>query len=225
MGDDDRQPPVREHPGFVLGIALCILVLGSLVAWICLPKGEARDGAKLFEAWFGAGALPAEFSVAEARKLMGGEEVLRLLRSNAAPEREKAPAAAKGNDTRVDWTQVEQGASDQLPLSIIFVEYPKERAKDELGRLFSEKLQPGKLDEIGTSGGRLVLEIGTLSWGERSAAFVVEREFEPGGTFRDSARINLSKADGALIASASWARSEPFSKSRLQALLGSLRRS
>ena len=224
MAEGKQAAAVRERPGFVVGIALGILVLGSLVAWMCLPKGEPRDGAKLFEAWFGPAAIPADFSVAEARRLMGGEEVLRLSRSNGAPEREKKVAVAKASGAHADWANVERGAEDQLPLSIIFVQYPKSRANDELSRLFLEKLQPGRIDEIGTSGGRLLLEIGTLPWGDRSAAFVVEREFEAGGTFSDNARINLSKPDDALIASAVWARSEPFSKNRMQALLSGLRR-
>ncbi len=227
MAGNDREPVARERPGYVLGIALCILVLGSVVAWICLPKGEARDGAKLFESWFGSSAMPADFRIAEARRLMGGEEVLRLLRSNATPEREKrkALAEAKGNDARIDWARLEKGASDQFPLSILIVAYPKERAKDELGRLFFEKRQIGQLNEVGNMGGRMLLEVGTIPWGDQLAAFVVEREFESGGTFRDVARINLSKTDEALIASAGWARSEPFSKNRLQTLLERLRRS
>ena len=94
--------------------------------------------------------------------------------------------------------------------------------KDELGRLFSAELQVGKLDEVGNMGGRMVLEVGTIPWGDQFAAIVVEREFEPGGTFRDSARINLSKPGEALIASTSWARCEPFSKARLQELLAGL---
>ncbi len=169
--------------------------------------------------------MPADFRIAEARKLMGGEEVLRLLRSNAAPEREKAVAEAKGNEARIDWARLEEGASDQFPLSLLIVAYPKQRAKDELSRLFSENLKLGQLNEIGNLGGRLLLEVGTIPWGDQLAAFVVEREFEPGGTFRDVARINLSRTDEALIASAGWARCEPFSKRRLQTLLESLRRS
>jgi hypothetical protein len=69
----------------------------------------------------------------------------------------------------------------------------------------------------------MVLELGTLSFGDANPAYVLERLFEPGGTFKDIARVDLSSAQKGLIVNAEWSRSEPFSKSRLQALLDSLR--
>jgi hypothetical protein len=217
---------VREKPGCVLGIAFGILLLGSLVAWLVLPKTEARDGAVLFQQWF-ASAPPAPYEVSDAGKLMGGEEVVKLVDSGAGEERPRIePTSAKSSKetVRVDWARVEQGPAGRRPRTVTLVRYPEERARVELKRLFSEKLAPGRLDEIGSGGGRLVLEVGTLDLEGRNAAFVLEREFERGGTFRDIARVDLSKDGDALVVNAVWSRSEPFSKQALAALLAGLRR-
>lgn len=225
MVGETEQPVVRERVGCVLGIAFGLLVLGSIVAFIFLPKGEARDGARLFADWFGPTELPAGYAIVDAGKLTGGEEVLQLSRPDAPPEREKAaPPKTEGKPERVDWARVELGLQDQFPRGITLVKYPTERAQSELNRLFSEKLQIGKLDEVGGQGGRMVLELGTIPWADKFAIFVLEREFEAGGTFRDIVRVNLSKDQDGLVANLAWSRSEPFAKDRLQAVLAGLRR-
>jgi hypothetical protein len=220
-------PGAREKPGCVLGIAFGLLVLGSLVAWLVLPKTEKRDGAELMTAWFGRQA-PAPYEIGDAGKLMGGEEVVQLQDVTAGEESPRVtppePAAGATPEKRVDWAKLAQGPADRPPRSLTFVRYPAERAKSELKRLFSEDLAIGRLEEIGEGGGRMVLELGTLSLGDRHPAFVFEREFERGGTFRDVVRVDLSKDGDALVVNAVWSRSEPFAKGRLEALLGELRR-
>jgi hypothetical protein len=227
MSEAEQGAVVRERPGCVIGIALGIMVIGSMIALLWLPRTEKRDGAKLLEAWLGAQQLPAGFEIREATKFIGGEEVVQLVNTSAQAEApaaavEKASKAASEME-RVDWAQVKMGASDQLPLTLLFVHYPKERSESELGRLFSEKIVAGTLDEIGSRGGRMVLELGTLTIKDSAPAYVIERKFEPGGTFKDIARVNMSSAEPGLVINAEWSRSEPFSKSRLQALLDSLR--
>ena len=214
---------VRERPGCVLGVALGILVLGSLIAYLLLPRTEKRDGAQLLETWLGARELPAGFEIREAAKLIGGWEVVKLARADAPAEKPLAvtakPAQGGGPMQRVDWGHVAMGAAEQAPLTLLFVHYPESRIKSELARLFSEKLSVGRLDEVQASGGRMLLELGTLAWGDASPAYVLERNFESGGTFKDIVRVNLSSTEPGLVLNAEWSRSEPFSKSRLQAVL------
>ncbi|MEO6709068.1 MAG: hypothetical protein ABIP42_05775 [Planctomycetota bacterium] len=221
---------VRERPGCVLGVALGILVLGAAIAFLVLPRTEKRDGAKLLDTWLGVQQLPAGFEIRDAAKFMGGEEVVKLenalVPAESEPTRppENKPSGPAGQEQRVDWSRLTLGAADQLPRSLLFVRYPEGRATGELGRLFAETLTPGRPEEIGNRGGRMVLEIGTLAWGDSNAAYVLERKFEFGGSFKDIARVNLSSAEKGLIVNAEWSRSEPFSKSRLESLLDAFRR-
>lgn len=223
---------MRERPGCVIGIALGIMVIGSLIALLCLPRTEKRDGALLLRQWLGVEALPANFEVRYGQKFIGGEEVVQLANAAATAEAPlpapKPPQNTVGDASkpmeRVDWGRVAMGAADRPPLTLLFVHYPAERSKGELGRLFSDKLMVGKLDEISPGGGRMVLELGTLNLGDASPAYVFERVFEAGGTFKDIVRVDLSSAEKGLIVYAEWSRSEPFSKTRLESLLGSLRK-
>lgn len=220
------EPVVRERPGCVIGIALGLLILGSTIAWITLPKTEPRDGAQLMEAWFGAGRMPQGYSLEDARKLMGGEEVVKLVDGEAPDERELAatgPEQQGSDEKQVEWDRIEIGESDTRPRWLMFVRYPSDKGKSQVNRLFAADLKPGRIQDIGSQGGRMLLETGTLKWGDLDPAFVLEREFERGGTFRDIVRVNLSSASSPLILHASWGRSLPFAKARLQAVLDALK--
>lgn len=173
----------------------------------------------------------------DAARLMGGEEVVQLVNGGAGEERPRSepqkqdPAGTRGEAEasssgpgRVDWAKVEQGPVEQPPRTLTLVRYPEERAAAERRRLFSEKLTLGSLDEIGPEGGRMVLELGTLDLAGWTPAFVQEREFEAGGTFRDVVRVDLTRAGDVVVLNAVWSRSEPFSRSALKGLLASLRR-
>lgn len=226
MPDASPSDAVRERPGCVVGIALGLLILGSTVAWITLPKTEARDGAQLLAAWFGTAAVPEGYTIEDARKLIGGEEVVKLVDGEAPAERERAatPRAPQGApEASVKWDRIEVGAGGTRPRWLMFVRFPSDSGRSQLNRLFAAELQPGRIQDIGPEGGRMLLETGTLTWGELDPAFVLEREFERGGTFRDIVRVNMSSESNRLILHASWGRSLPFSKPRLQAVLDALK--
>jgi hypothetical protein len=231
-----KESTAGERPGCVLGIALGLLVLGGLITWVALPKTQKLDGTALFAAWFST-PPPEPFAVRDAARLMGGEEVVQLVNGGAGEERPRSepqkqdPAGTRGEAEasssgpgRVDWAKVEQGPVEQPPRTLTLVRYPEERAAAERRRLFSEKLTLGSLDEIGPEGGRMVLELGTLDLAGWTPAFVQEREFEAGGTFRDVVRVDLTRAGDVVVLNAVWSRSEPFSRSALKGLLASLRR-
>lgn len=227
MTNPDASNPLRERSGCVIGIALGLLILGSVIAWIALPKTEARDGAQLLATWFEGKSAPIPYAIEDARKLMGGEEVVKLVDATAAPERElvvPGPEASSEREVRMQWDRVEVGAGDTLPRWLLFVRYPQERGDGNIRRLFDASLTPGRVQDVGKEGGRMLLELGTLHWGKLDPAYVLEREFERGGTFRDIVRVNLSSPNSPLLLHASWSRSMPFSKARLEAVLAPLAR-
>jgi hypothetical protein len=224
MSDPKPTSSIGERPGCVIGIALGILILGSIIAWIALPKTEARDGAQLMATWFAGEGLPEGYAIDDARKLMGGEEVVKLLDTSSGEEAARKPAPSSTDETPLEWGRVELGAHEQAPRWLMFVRYPLERGDADIRRLFAANLKLGRPDEIGKQGGRMLLEIGTLKWGAQDPAFVLERDFEAGGTFHDVVRVNLSTPTEPLILHAQWSRSQPFSKARLEALLATLSR-
>jgi len=69
-----------------------------------------------------------------------------------------------------------------------------------------------------------VIGSGRLAWGEFEAPFVHERKFEPGGTFVDTLRCNLSGEREALVLFLRWPRGLPASQERAVELLATLKR-
>jgi hypothetical protein len=67
------------------------------------------------------------------------------------------------------------------------------------------------------------MDRGRLRWGDWEVAFVHERELEPGGTFRDVIRADLSLPARPLVVYARWPRGLPASKERMVELLAALR--
>lgn len=208
------KPP--ERVGCVLGIALGLLCLGSLVWFIVLPKAEPRDGVQLLRDWFALEAPPEGLEIGNAGKLMGGEEVLQLRATRAEPEAAKpaAPSSSPQEPPR-DWGALPEGPKDREPRHWMFVTYPANGGRSRVQGLFRADLAPGRPDEVGSRGGRMIREVGTIDWHGAPAAFVLEREFEAGGSFRDLVRVDLSRNDRWRIAHVTWSRGEPFSKPRL----------
>ena len=66
------------------------------------------------------------------------------------------------------------------------------------------------------------IDAGKIPWHGFDADYVHDRSFEPGGTFRDEMRVNLSLANNACMLTARWTRGEAASKKALQPLLDAL---
>ena len=62
-----------------------------------------------------------------------------------------------------------------------------------------------------------------VSWRAWSADLAVERAFFEGGSWRDSARVNLSQAGRHLVLFAQWPEATEVSEERLIALLGRIK--
>lgn len=215
--DSTVQAKPPERVGCVLGIAFGLLSLGSLVWFIVLPKAEPRDGTQLLHDWFALEAPPDGLEIGEAGKLMGGEEVLLLRDARAEPEIEKQspPSDSSPHESPRDWGALLEGPKDREPRHWMFVTYPANGGRSRVQGLFRANLTPGRPDEVGSKGGRMIREVGTIDWQGAPAAFVLEREFEVGGSFRDIVRVDLSRNDRWRIAHVTWSRNEPFSKTRL----------
>lgn len=225
----------REHWGAVVGVAIGLALIALLVTWIVLQKAHARDGTVLLEAWFpgrlAAGELPFDLRVDNAAMLGEGEEAVQLAPIDLPPETPKPvvpkpPELKKGEkppeQPRVDWSKLPPGLAGQPPRSVLIVRYPKERAKAELETLFGTPMMGTSIGDVGPSGGRVRVEQGSLPWGSFNANWVYYRQFEQGGTFKDSVAVNLARTDVPLVMFATWSRGEPFSKERLGELLTAL---
>ena len=228
----------RDHLGGIIGVGLGLVLIAALSFGLSSRQARTIDGRERLATWFGVEELPLGFEVEGAVLLAGGTEVVRLGRAGAEPERQRAtPAQLKlvGDVRRLlerllgriawsrgDWSTLEEGPKDQPPREVFVMRYPLRAAKGELERLFSEGRREGErggMGGIGPEGGHLFIRQDLLRWGGYDVRYAIRREFEPGRTFVDSLRANLSRADLACSLVARWSRSEPASAERIEELL------
>ncbi len=234
----ERSIATPERPIVVIGIALGLLVLIGVVGAIILVKTKSVDARELFTKWFGESALPFDFAPREAALLATGEEVVRLAPEVAVVEpalKTPPPApsqpwyasffgdnAASGDAaSKFDWTKLDARPAGDAPCEAMLVHYPAEGSPAQLDQLFviKEKRDP---KTIGPGGGRAVLDQGDLPWGTWSSRYVLEREFEAGGTFRDVIRVNLARPKDAKVLFVRFPRGSTGSTARVSELLGVL---
>lgn len=202
---------------FVLGVlALCVWVIAT-------QSTRATDGAELLNEWFELRDLPPGYTIAEAAVLPRRDELVRLELAGQAEEAPKNPVVKRPEGeqpARFDWSKLAIGAPDTQPLEIVVMRLPIALARGELEALFHAGDEfHGDFKSLDDSGGRRILERGELAWGSLAPAFVHERQFEAGGTFRDVLRVNLSSATMPLVFLARWPRGIPASKKRVEELL------
>jgi hypothetical protein len=228
--------PKSVRSDSVVKVVVMLLALGA--AWMGLihRKEGPIDGAACLREWFAVAAAPEGFRLERAARQSDGARQVLLSRLDAEDEPPRKRDESRAGEGEVgaghsfDWHALPQGRAGTPPRQILLVGYPADRAKS-LERLFraegsGEGLPPSSEalagEPIKSTGGKRVLERGTLSWGEFAAPFVHEREYEAGGTFRDVVRVNLSRQERPLVLAASWTRGAPASKERLEGLLAIL---
>lgn len=221
-----------ERPGvsasLVLGACAVLLLAGVLVLTLVTQRTGSVDASERLAAWFDARELPAGLALAGAEVLPRGDVALRI---ELSPAPEEAPRVVmteeqppEGQREPFDWSKVPVGEPDTLPREVLVVELPLQYAAGELRGLFEEGQElRGDFKSIERSGGQRVLERGKLPWGSFAAPFAVVREFEAGGTFHDTLRVNLSREKSPRILLARWSRGLPASKKRAEELLAALR--
>lgn len=219
-------PQTPERVGRVLGVAGALVALLGAVYVLATQTTRAVDARETLAAWFEPRELPGGLTLAEAQVLPRGDRTVRLARSDAQPEPARNAAeesAETPQSERFDWSSVRVGPSDTVPREVLVVELPLELAADELKALFLGGVElRGDWKSVPRNGGRRVLDRGTLPWGELNAPYVIEREFEPGATFRDVLRVNLTRERTPLVLFARWSRGDPASKVRAEELLAAL---
>jgi hypothetical protein len=224
----DGGAPPREKASFVLG-AIAVLALAAWLAWVVADhRTRSVDAAETLAAWFEPRELPFGFAAREAAVEPRGDEVLVLAAPSAAPEPPRVeppkrdPSKKLGED-RFDWAKVPVGERDQPPLEAALVRLPHAIAVRELEGLMKGAPElRGDFDSVPPQGGRRTIDRGKLAWREFDCDFVHEREFEPGGTFRDTLRANLTQPGAPMMFLARWPRGTPASVRRAEELLAAL---
>jgi hypothetical protein len=228
----DLSPPVAPRATTslrVLATAAAIALLAALAWIIASQRTRTVDGVELLGEWFAVGDLPFGLVIAEGAITPRGDGVVRLAVPDAPAETPKnvvppvEPPKPGEVRPRVDWSKAPTGPPDTPPVEVIVTRFPVVAAKTELDAMFrSGQELRGDFKSIGDMGGRRILDRDELPWGNFEAAYVHEREFEPGLTFRDVMRVNLSREHEPCVLLARWPRGMPASKARVAELLAVL---
>lgn len=213
-----------ERAGVVWGVVLAIALLGVLAFTMSKQETRAADAQVVLSEWFESARLPDDMVIAEASVMPRGDVAVRWTR--AALEDESPRIVVEGEPKpfeTFDWSSVPVGAADTFPREVLIAEISREHAADELRELFEGGMNlNGDWKSVPKSGAKRILERDRLAWGTFAAPYVIEREFENGGTFRDHLRVNLSSGPTPLFLAARWSRGFPASKVRIQELLAGL---
>ena len=241
MSEPARRP---ESIAGALGVGAVILV--TLLTGVAVIGGRTKslDPQETLARWFVPGELPFGLVPVEAARQSNGEVLLRLSDPDAPPEAERVEPAADEDDAsgdgrgeRFDWSAIPIGEAGTPPTEAMLVTWPLSAARKQLESLFESRAPAAQrslreqsrgqdpLAGLGRQGGRRVLASGRLPWGAFEAPFVHERKFEPGGTFVDTLRVNLSHEEEALVLFLRWPRGLPGSQARAEQLLAALERS
>ena len=217
----------RAGAGTIVGVALLLMVLAALAAFLIASRGGPIDGAARLESAFGVRTIGEGYEITSARKTPGGSSLITLEDRSAAPELAKKAEAGKvtedkkATDEKVDWKLVAIPAATTRPRFVTF-QLPDEGASHEAVAEFFRNVERTSLEDLGPDGGKVTVETGKLAWRGFDADWVHERVFEKGGTFRDGMRVDLSLAKQPCVMTAVWSRNESASKAALEKVLDAL---
>jgi hypothetical protein len=203
----------------VVGVAVGLMLLGSAVAYLFVLRGGPIDGEGQLQSAFGVRALPFDLSVVQAHEMAGGEKLI-VLENKGLPA-ETEPVAPPAPLAKIDWKNLPIRTSGTPPRRVRIVWLEGASAAEKLSAFFT-KVEFKDLGKLGPEGGLTPIDAGKIPWHGFDADYVHERSFEPGGTFRDAMRVNLSLANNACMLTATWSRGEAASKKALQPLLDAL---
>jgi hypothetical protein len=185
----------REHTGGVIGVTVGLFVLVGIALSLFRPQGGTIDGAARVAELFGGGAPPFGLELQEAAELPSGDVLVRLARSA-------------------------EGAG---PEELVAVAY---RSPSDVVRLFDPggdaEAASRRLDEWTRDPSfawHTMRRRAEIAWGEWRADYQVERAFEEGGVWRESARVNLSRPKRPLVLFAQWPAGTEVVEAELKELL------
>ncbi|MDZ4772108.1 MAG: hypothetical protein SGI72_03140 [Planctomycetota bacterium] len=206
--------------GVVVGVALALMGCAVLAAFLIMSRGGAVDGAALMESTFGVRGIGSRYGIVEAREMPTGACVVILddpsARIEAASAGESPP-----NDERVDWGKVAILPSKAWPRRIV-VTLPKAQSSQAPIDAFFTKSEWQDVSQLGSKGGKVVVDSKKLAWRGFDAQWVHERAYEQPLTFRDAMSVNLSVEGRPCVLSAYWSRGEAASEAQLKELLALL---
>lgn len=239
MSEGAKRP---ESIAGALGVGAVIVIALATGLSILGRRARVLDPAATFAGWFQPTELPFGLEPIEAARQADGKVSLRLADPAVAPEPEPEPLEPppepeEGSPPpRYDWSAIAIGPEGAPPSEGLLVTWPIAAARPQLASLFEQRPgpDPGNLREqsrvndplagLGPEGGRRVIGAGRLEWVEFEAPYVHERKFEPGGTFVDTLRCNLSGERDALVLFLRWPRGRPASEERAREFLAALKR-
>jgi hypothetical protein len=226
MSDPIVDGPRRAGAGTIVGVALVLMLLSALAAFLIISRGGPIDGAAQLESVFGVRSIGAGYEVTFARKMPGGTSLITFEDRAAAPEVEMKPAdpnAKPVKDERFDWSRVPIPAATARPRQVTF-HFPEAGESHDAVAEFFRNVERRSLEDLGPDGGKVTIETGKLAWRGFDAAWLHERGFEKGGTFRDAMRVDLSLEKQPCVMVAVWPRGETASKAALEQVLDALGR-
>lgn len=218
--------PERESSAGVVGVAFGLVLIAIFVLVVAVQGSKTLDPQALVDASFDVGELPFGLAPVEGAEVATGETLVMF----SIPEIEEAPKPdvpepklADGEEEEsYDWSTLVEGEEGTAPVQVFLVWYPNKTSGAAVDRLF-DNVAWRDLRDFRAGGGRLMTEKDSLAWAGYDADYVIERELERGGTFRDWMRVNLSLPDRACVLFARWARGMPAAKERVQEILRVLR--
>lgn len=208
--------------GVIVGVALALMLGSALVAFLIMSRGGPIDGAALLQETFGVRTIGDGFVIVDAREVPSGTRIVVLEDSLAPPEPAVTVPAQSSGAARIDWKRVVIPPAASRPRRVLFT-FPKESGGAAVVDAFFETPEWKDVDDLGSQGGKVVITSEKIAWHGFDARWVHERAFEPGGSFRDAVRANVSLEKRPCVMTATWTRGQAASKETLQQILGALR--
>ena len=209
------------------GLLLLFVVVLSLASQAARPQPSPDE---VLEGWIEAANMP--FGLEPTGATRSKRALFATFTSPAAadeapkPESPTGSAGSKPEGEPFDWSAVPVGATGHAPIELLVARYGQ-GGLEWVEQLFEppsrERGERVEVEAFDSNGGTATMDRGRLRWGAYDVAFVHERHLEPGGTFRDVVRCNLSLPGRPLVVYARWPRGFPASKERLGEVLAALR--
>lgn len=185
----------REHTGGVIGVTLGLFVLVGIALALFRPQGGTIDGDERVAELFGGRTPPFGLALEAAAELPSGDVLVKLARAGEGSGPEELVA--------VEY---------RSPASVVRL-FERGGDAEAASRRLDEWLRDPSFTWHTT---RRRAEIAWAGW---RADYHVERAFEEGGEWRESARVNLSRPSRPLVLFVQWPARTEVVEAELKELL------
>jgi hypothetical protein len=220
-------PRANARPLAVISIAFGLALLVAAIAALVRPSVREIDAEAELGRLFEPVTWPLALVVDHASQLPAGEHVVVLVDPGAPPEaqapaaEEAKPAEPGATPEHYDASKVVVGPPGPAPRRVVLLSDPA-RPGLELPRGSATRPSASDVKHLGAAGGIVPIELGRMHWREYDADFVHERDYERGGTFKDSLRVNLSANGRSCLLLAEWTRGTAGSRAQIETLIAAL---